>query len=111
MILILRSILAAPRDRLGKSLNAVYEYSLTESINSVKRFEIVFALANTIFLLFGTMYTTKESLEHLLLEGHGDHHGKNSFPFTLLFMLLVAIGASFASNIKLKNHENLVNRK
>jgi hypothetical protein len=37
------------------------------------------ALANTIFLLFGTMYTTKESLEHLLLEEHhggggGDHH-------------------------------------
>lgn len=44
----------------------------------MKRFELVFALANTIFLLFGTMYTTKESLEHLLLENHhsGSHHEK-----------------------------------
>lgn len=82
-----------------------------KSINSVKRFELVFALANTIFLLFGTMYTSKESLEHLLLEGHGDHHGKSSFPFGLLLMVSAAIGASCVSNIKLKNHENLVNRK
>ncbi|KAL9536864.1 hypothetical protein MBANPS3_012302 [Mucor bainieri] len=82
---------------------------------SVKRFEVVMALANTIFLLFGTMYTTKESLEHLLLEEHhgggGDHHGSSGFPLGLLFMLLVAIGASFASSIKLKNHDHLVNCK
>lgn len=57
------------------------------------------------------MYTSKESLEHLLLEAHGDHHGKSSYPFGLLLMVLVAIGASMVSNIKLKNHENLVNRK
>ncbi|OAD06675.1 hypothetical protein MUCCIDRAFT_155373, partial [Mucor lusitanicus CBS 277.49] len=72
------------------------------------------ALANTIFLLFGTMYTTKESLEHLLLEEHhggggGDHHGNSGFPLGLLVMLLIAIGASFASGTKLKNHDNLVN--
>ncbi|KAI8088485.1 cation efflux family-domain-containing protein [Thamnidium elegans] len=76
----------------------------------VKRFELVFALANMIFLLFGTMYTTKESLEHLLLENHhsGGHHEKSSIAFGLLFMLLVAIGASIGSCFKLKNHENLV---
>lgn len=38
-----------------------------------RRYEIVFAMATTIYLLFVTMYTTKESLEHLLTED-ADHH-------------------------------------
>lgn len=35
----------------------------------------------------------------------------SGFPLGLLVMLLVAIAASFASSIKLKNHDNLVNCK
>ncbi|CAO3646762.1 unnamed protein product [Mucor fragilis] len=93
--------------------NPAFTTMSTKRPFGVKRFEVVLALANTIFLLFGTMYTTKESLEHLLLEEHhgggGDHHGSRGFPLGLLFMLLVAIAASFASSIKLKNHDNLVN--
>lgn len=70
-----------PKDLLGKYLIKLQEaYHWFILFISVKRFEVVLALANTIFLLFGTMYTTKESLEHLLLEEHhggggGDHHG------------------------------------
>jgi hypothetical protein len=30
----------------------------------------VFALGTTIYLLFATMYNTKESLEHILLKAH-----------------------------------------
>lgn len=92
-------------------LNPSFSNSATKRPFGVKRFEVVFALANTIFLLFGTMYTTKESLEHLLLENHhsGDHHGKSSFPFGLLFMLLIAISASVTSSAGLRNHQNLVN--
>ncbi|KAI7895201.1 cation efflux family-domain-containing protein [Mucor mucedo] len=90
-------------------MNPAFNTSSTKRPFGVKRFELVFALANTIFLLFGTMYTSKESLEHLLLEVHGDHHGKSSYPFGLLLMVSIAMGASVVSNIKLKNHENLVN--
>lgn len=36
------------------------------------RYEIVFALGTTIYLMFATMHNTKESLEHFLLQ---DHHG------------------------------------
>ncbi|EPB82998.1 hypothetical protein HMPREF1544_10271 [Mucor circinelloides 1006PhL] len=94
-------------------VNPAFTTMSTKRPFGVKRFEVVLALANTIFLLFGTMYTTKESLEHLLLEEHhggsGDHHGNSGFPLGLLVMLLVAIAASFASSIKLKNHDNLVN--
>ncbi|CEP13157.1 hypothetical protein [Parasitella parasitica] len=99
--------------------NPAFTAMTTKRPFGVRRFEVVAALANTIFLLFGTMYTTKESLEHLLLEERhgssggnhhgGDHHGASEFPFGLLFMLLVAIAASFASSVKLKNHGNLVN--
>lgn len=35
----------------------------------------------------------------------------SSFPFGLLFLLLVSIAASVVSNVALKNHGNLVNRK
>lgn len=35
----------------------------------------------------------------------------SGFPLGLLVMLLIAIGASFASGTKLKNHDNLVNCK
>jgi len=40
--------------------------------HSAHRYEIVFALATTIYLMFATMHNTKESLEHFLLQ---DHHG------------------------------------
>ncbi|GAN03861.1 cation efflux family protein family [Mucor ambiguus] len=93
-------------------VNPAFTTMSTKRPFGVRRFEVVMALANTIFLLFGTMYTTKESLEHLLLEEHhgggGDHHGNSGFPLGLLVMLLIAIGASFASSTKLKNHDNLV---
>lgn len=45
-------------------------------IYSAHRYEIVFALGTTIYLLFTTMYNTKESLEHFLLQGH--HGGEES---------------------------------
>ncbi|KAI9483971.1 MAG: cation efflux family-domain-containing protein [Benjaminiella poitrasii] len=92
-------------------LNPAFTMICTKRPFGVKRFEIIFALANTVFLLFGTMYTTKETLEHALLEEHhaGDHHTvDSSFPLGLLTMVLVAIGASFATSVGFSNHENLV---
>jgi hypothetical protein len=42
-----------------------------EIIYRAHRYEIVFALGTTIYLMFATMHNTKESLEHFLLQ---DHH-------------------------------------
>ncbi|KAI8377007.1 cation efflux family-domain-containing protein [Blakeslea trispora] len=92
-------------------LNPAFSQVTTKRPFGVRRFEIVVALANTIFLLFGTMYTTKESLEHLLLENHHastEHHHAPSYPFGLLFLLLIAIGGSVFSSVNLKNHQQLV---
>ncbi|KAI8367885.1 cation efflux family-domain-containing protein [Choanephora cucurbitarum] len=92
-------------------LNPAFTQVTTKRPFGARRFEIVLALANTIFLLFGTMYTTKESLEHLLLENHHPevehHHGLN-YPFGLLFLLLLAISGSVFSSVNLKNHQPLV---
>lgn len=42
---------------------------------SAHRYEIVFALGTTIYLMFATMHNTKESFEHFLLK---EHHGGKS---------------------------------
>ncbi|OBZ81319.1 Zinc transporter 6, partial [Choanephora cucurbitarum] len=92
-------------------LNPAFSQVTTKRPFGARRFEIVLALANTIFLLFGTMYTTKESLEHLLLENHHpevEHHHGSSYPFGLLFLLLLAISGSVFSSANLKNHQQLV---
>lgn len=48
-------------------------------IFSARRYEIVFAMATTVYLLFVTMYTTKESVEHMLMEvDDDDHHSDRS---------------------------------
>src|SRR5947209_669512 len=47
----------------------------SSSIHSAQRYEVVFALGTTIYLLFVGMYTTKESIEHLMLEEAGEKAG------------------------------------
>ncbi|KAF7721147.1 hypothetical protein EC973_005354 [Apophysomyces ossiformis] len=79
-----------------------------------QRYEIVLALGTTIYLLFVTMYTTKESLEHLLMEEaheNGSHHEKRHSGFGLFFVIFVGILASLVANVGLKNHGNLVKSK
>ncbi|KAI8394336.1 cation efflux family-domain-containing protein [Radiomyces spectabilis] len=91
-------------------LNPAYLASNTKRPFGAQRLEIVVAMAIIIYLLFATMYTTKESLEHLLLEGdeEGDDHHENEMGFGSFFILLLAIGATFVSCVGLKNHEYLV---
>lgn len=47
--------------------------------SSAHRYEIVFALGTTIYLLFATMNNTKESLEHFLLQDQ-HHPGESHHP-------------------------------
>lgn len=43
----------------------------------LRRYEVIVSFANTIYLLFAAMYMTKESLEHLMLEGADDHEDED----------------------------------
>ncbi|CEG84162.1 hypothetical protein RMATCC62417_18007 [Rhizopus microsporus] len=79
------------------------------------RYEIVFALGTTIYLLFATMNNTKESLEHFLLQDqhHGGeaHHKEGSgsvLSFGMFLLMGAAISATCLSSISLRNHESFV---
>ncbi|KAG1456499.1 hypothetical protein G6F56_006816 [Rhizopus delemar] len=79
------------------------------------RYEIVFALGTTIYLLFATMNNTKESLEHFLLqdqhhlgEPHHDEGSANTFSFGIFLLIGAAISATCLSTISLRNHESFV---
>lgn len=76
------------------------------------RIESLLYFVQAIFLLFACVYIAKESVEHLLLEGH-HHHGAGAhgdhydleFPVNLL---IPGIVASFFAGVKLQNHAVLV---
>ncbi|ORX52058.1 cation efflux protein [Hesseltinella vesiculosa] len=75
------------------------------------RLEIIVAMANTVYLLFATMQTTKESLEHFLLEGHhggGEEHTEAGLGLLSYVVLVLAIGTCFFASVTLRNHENFV---
>ncbi|CDS06866.1 hypothetical protein LRAMOSA09391 [Lichtheimia ramosa] len=84
--------------------------SSTKRPYSARRYEIVFAMATTIYLLFVTMYTTKESLEHLLTEdaNHHDQEHHKSLGFIGFIILCISMGATIISCVNLRNHDNLV---
>lgn len=97
---------------------------------SARRYEVVFAMAITVYLLFATMYTTKESLEHMLTEDDDDDHHENRsvtneirpnsdacnlntfyyrrLGFSGFFIILLSIGATFLSSVSLRNHDQFV---
>ncbi|KAG2223366.1 hypothetical protein INT45_002861 [Circinella minor] len=79
---------------------------------AARRYEIVFAMATTVYLLFVTMYTTKESLEHLLMEkGNAsteDHHHEAHLGFGGFIIMCIAMTATVLSSVSLRNHENFV---
>ncbi|PHZ15355.1 uncharacterized protein RHIMIDRAFT_311419 [Rhizopus microsporus ATCC 52813] len=79
------------------------------------RYEIVFALGTTIYLLFATMNNTKESLEHFLLQDQhhgGEAHHKEGpgsvLSFGMFLLMGAAISATCLSSISLRNHESFV---
>ncbi|KAI8990217.1 cation efflux family-domain-containing protein [Pilobolus umbonatus] len=76
------------------------------------RYEIVFALGTTIYLLFATMHNTKESLEHFLLQTHHMEESHDTSPNQLsigMFLLMgTAISATCFSSVGLRNHDNFV---
>ncbi|KAG1405368.1 hypothetical protein G6F60_003675 [Rhizopus arrhizus] len=78
------------------------------------RYEIVFALGTTIYLLFATMNNTKESLEHFLLQDQHhpgeSHHPEepHTFSFGLFFLMGAGISATCLSSMSLRNHESFV---
>ena len=80
-----------------------------------RRYEIVFAMATTVYLLFVTMYTTKESLEHLLMEKSNasteDHHHEARLGFGGFLIMCIAMSATVLSSVSLRNHENFVRCK
>ncbi|KAI9243496.1 cation efflux family-domain-containing protein [Phascolomyces articulosus] len=82
---------------------------------AARRYEIVFAMAITVYLLFVTMYTTKESLEHLLMEknnsstsGEDHHHHEARLGFGGFLIMCIAMSATVLSSVSLRNHENFV---
>ncbi|KAL7327990.1 hypothetical protein PS15p_206335 [Mucor circinelloides] len=94
--------------------NAAFGISNTKRPYGAHRYEIVFALATTIYLMFATMHNTKESLEHFLLQDHHgvevhdtkEHHLK--FSLGMFFLVGTAITATCLSSITLRNHDNFV---
>ncbi|KAI9314730.1 cation efflux family-domain-containing protein [Dichotomocladium elegans] len=95
--------------------NPAFQASNTKRPFTACRYDIVFAMANTIFLLYVTMYTLKESLEHSLTEHepvtshHNDHHNdQRALGFTGFIIMCLAMGATFISCVSLKNHDNFV---
>lgn len=94
--------------------NAAFGISNTKRPYGAHRYEIVFALGTTIYLMFATMHNTKESLEHFLLQDHhgvevhdtDEHHLK--FSLGMFFLVGTAITATCLSSITLRNHDNFV---
>ncbi|KAG2201554.1 hypothetical protein INT47_007431 [Mucor saturninus] len=94
--------------------NPAFGTSNTKRPFGAHRYEIVFALGTTIYLMFATMHNTKESLEHFLLQDHHkaeahdkeDHHLKLSLGMFLL--VGAALTATCLSSITLRNHDNFV---
>ncbi|KAI9033573.1 cation efflux protein [Phycomyces nitens] len=91
-----------------------YSVSTTKRPFGARRQEIVFALGTIIFLLFVTMYNTKEALEHFLLEGsHDGGHGSQTashhrMSFGLFTLVCLGLMASFVSSVGLRNHDHFV---
>ncbi|RUP45165.1 cation efflux family-domain-containing protein [Jimgerdemannia flammicorona] len=95
-----------------------------------QRSEIVFALATTLFLLFAAMYTTKESIEHMMLEEAGEKAGAKhevsgrgcweiaymhglfgvvcyrGFGVGSIVMMMIAVAVTLISSIGFSNHRN-----
>ncbi|KAL9551461.1 hypothetical protein MBANPS3_004251 [Mucor bainieri] len=94
--------------------HAAFGISNTKRPYGAHRYEIVFALGTTIYLMFATMHNTKESLEHFLLQDHhgvqvhdtDEHHLK--FSLGMFFLVGTAITATCLSSITLRNHDNFV---
>ncbi|KAI8647923.1 cation efflux family-domain-containing protein [Parasitella parasitica] len=94
--------------------NTAFGISNTKRPYGARRYEIVFALGTTIYLMFATMHNTKESLEHFLLQDHHgvevrdqeEHHLK--FSLGMFFLVGTAITATCLSSITLRNHDNFV---
>ncbi|CAO3594047.1 unnamed protein product [Absidia cylindrospora] len=87
-----------------------YGFSNTKRPFGAHRYEIIFAMATTIYLLFATMHNTKESLEHFLLEGHhgGEHHEESTFGFGMFLAMGAAISTCCLASVALRNHDNFV---
>ncbi|KAI8979632.1 cation efflux family-domain-containing protein [Mycotypha africana] len=96
--------------------NSNFGISNTKRPYGAHRYEIVFALGTTIYLLFATMHNTKESLEHFLLQDHHageahegeQHHSSSGLTPQMFFAMGAGIAATCLSSIALKNHENFV---
>ncbi|KAI7871918.1 cation efflux protein [Spinellus fusiger] len=94
--------------------HSAYSVSTTKRSFGARRQEIVFALGVIIYLLFATMYNTKEALEHFLLEGsHGAHdahasQANHSISFGLFIVVCMGLVATFVSSVGLQNHEYFV---
>lgn len=95
--------------------NPAFGISNTKRPFGAHRYEIVFGLGTTIYLLFATMHNTKESLHHILLQDHHkseahdskeDHHVQ--FSLGMFFLVGFAITATCVSSIALRNHDNFV---
>ncbi|KAI0372535.1 hypothetical protein BV20DRAFT_964137 [Pilatotrama ljubarskyi] len=79
------------------------------------RIETVMTFAQSVYLIFTSVYVCKETLEHLLLssgEGHHHHHGDEvssvfgiDFPIRLLFIAFVSL---LTTAIAFNNHSKLV---
>ncbi|RUS18684.1 hypothetical protein BC937DRAFT_88458 [Endogone sp. FLAS-F59071] len=96
------SVIASNREFRESNLKRSY---------GAQRYEVVFALATTIYLLFAAMYTTKESIEHMMLEEAGEkagapHEESGSIGFGSIVMILVAVGVTLVSSVGFQNHRN-----
>ncbi|KAI8877769.1 hypothetical protein K501DRAFT_259808 [Backusella circina FSU 941] len=93
--------------------NPAFGVSNTKRPYGAHRYEIVFALGTTIYLLFATMHNTKESLEHFLLQNHHNEeaHEENhhaTFSIGMFLLMGAGISATCLSCVGFRNHENFV---
>ncbi|KAI0324577.1 hypothetical protein GY45DRAFT_1331389 [Cubamyces sp. BRFM 1775] len=80
------------------------------------RVETVMTFAQSVYLIFTSVYVCKETVEHLLLssgEGHHHHHGDEvssvfgiDFPVRLVFITFVSL---LTTAVAFNNHSKLVN--
>ncbi|EGO01344.1 hypothetical protein SERLA73DRAFT_179515 [Serpula lacrymans var. lacrymans S7.3] len=80
------------------------------------RVETVFMFAQSVYLMFASVYVCKETVEHLLLsagEGHHHHHGDEladnlgiEFPVLLVFITLISL---LGTSLSFNHHSKLVN--
>ncbi|KAI9596343.1 cation efflux family-domain-containing protein [Syncephalis fuscata] len=71
----------------------------------LRRIEILFSFTNVIYMLFMSIYVTKEGMEHVILTHHSEH---NHADFFMSFLVLIcAVLVTAVSSLVFRHHAQL----